>query len=657
NTDQSQTQSEEEVDDPPASGGEHGTDDDDQLGDSEVSDTEVPTDPTTPSARGCKIRTKQKVQRKLLRNKGKKYTTKNGKIIKARVWLPPHICSLKRRCHMVVTPEIGKQIFKEYWGQQSHNKRVAYVAARCERLEVQRKRSRLEIENREKSQSFKYYLEIQGRRVQVCRSTLVRTLGETDRFIRDVTENKTKSMSGITTDDRRGRNAPAHTLKPEKAEAVQRHIASFPAYVSHYCRSKTQDQRFLASDLTVAEMYRLYCGDSNNPPVSLSTYTKQFKKTGLKFHPPQTDGCDTCDTLDISIKNAATEDQVKTLEMKKEVHLRKAEKAYELKKAAKAAAIDDPSSRVLVADLQQCLPTPHLKCKRIFYSRQLYVYNFTVHDCSTGITHCYMWSETEGNRGSNEITSCLLEHLLKHVPDTAEKVTLFSDCCAGQNRNCAMCMMMFIALQEHPSLKEIHHIFLVPGHTFMPEVDGKHAIIENYKRKVEKINVPEEWYMAVEEAGKKDLKTFPERKFKVTHNTQFYDVASLAKEELIRRKTCIDKDPFSYLETHWWKYEKKNIGLVQVKSSFCADAEFRTLSFLRRGVRSDRVQRLYSCLKTLPAATPISEKKKKDLLDLLPYLDQEYHDYYINLPACSSTQDLHPLSFTLEDDEDDVQIE
>ncbi|KAK3910785.1 Secretory carrier-associated membrane protein 3 [Frankliniella fusca] len=572
----------------------------------------------------------------------------------ARKRKPPRKCSV-RKCHETITPEIGDKIFQEYWEQGSHSKRRAYVAARIERLQVARKRSRKDDENRQKYQTFKYFLEINGRRIQVCRDTLKNTLGETDRFIRGVPENKKNSTSGITTDDQRGKKIPPHALsKTEKAAAVQRHIRSFPAYVSHYCRAKTGEQKYLSSDLTVAEMYRLYQADETNPTVSLSTYTAQFKLSGLKIHPPQTDGCDTCDTLEISIKGAASLDEKKSLEAEKERHLRRAEKAYDLKKQAKAAAKKDPTSMVIVADLQQCLPTPHLKCKRIYYSRQLYVLNYTVFDCSTGLTHCYMWSEVEGNRGSNEIATCLLKHILEVVPDGVKKLTLFSDCCPGQNRNSPMSMMMFVALQQHPTLQEIHHIFLVSGHTFMPEVDGKHAGIENYKTRLEKINVPEEWYAAVEQAGKTDPKNFPDGKFKVTHVKSFLDIASLAKDELIRRKTCTDKEPLIYMETHWWKYSKSSLGMVQVKSSFCEDAEFRVVSFLRKGIRGDRLKTLLPCLKTLPASRPISDKKKKDLLGLLGYLDEEFHAFYLNLPVSNSAQDFHPLSHDTDEEENDL---
>ncbi|KAE8741820.1 hypothetical protein FOCC_FOCC012652 [Frankliniella occidentalis] len=63
------------------------------------------------------------------------------------------------------------------------------------------------------------------------------------------------------------------------------------------------------------------------------------------------DGCDTCDTLKVQIAAAVGEEKTK-LESTKELHNRKADKAYLLKREAKAAAEKDKKKRVLIFDLQ-----------------------------------------------------------------------------------------------------------------------------------------------------------------------------------------------------------------------------------------------------------------------------------------------------------------
>lgn len=248
-------------------------------------------------------------------------------------------------------------------------------------------------------------------------------------------------------------------------------------------------------------MYELYNDIIEIPKVSYETYRKIFNTTKRKFHAPKTDGCDTCDELDMKISAAPEGEEKIKLKNTKELHLRKAEKGYALKRESKEIARNDPTKRTLVFDLQQCLPTPYLKCKQIYYARQLYVYNFTINDPNSDSKHCYTWGEEEGARGSNEMSSCLLKHIRDEVPEGVKELKLFSDCCGGQNRNSTVAMSMFLALQEHPTLEVIDHLFLLPGHTFMTKVDNKHSIIERYKKKLLRVNVPSEWYKIVHEYG------------------------------------------------------------------------------------------------------------------------------------------------------------
>ena len=61
---------------------------------------------------------------------------------------------------------------------------------------------------------------------------------------------------------------------------------------------------------------------------------------------------------------------------------------------------------MLTYDFQQNLETPTLQ-QNVFYARQLWTYNFGVHNCvaNKGIMHT--WPETVAKRESAEVTSCL----------------------------------------------------------------------------------------------------------------------------------------------------------------------------------------------------------------------------------------------------------
>lgn len=98
--------------------------------------------------------------------------------------------------------------------------------------------------------------------------------------------------------------------------------------------------------------------------------------------------------------------------------------------------------------------------------------------------HCLLWDETNGQRGSNEIVSCMHNYLVKIDQLRKYKaLSLFCDSCAGQNKNKAMLGMIYqTLLTELKNIREIELTFLIPGHTYMP-VDSIHATIEHYVKK------------------------------------------------------------------------------------------------------------------------------------------------------------------------------
>ena len=70
------------------------------------------------------------------------------------------------------------------------------------------------------------------------------------------------------------------------------------------------------------------------------------------------------------------------IEQEYENHLDSAEYAYKSKENDKKLAAKNNTVKVLVFDMQQCLPTPVLSSNIAYYKRQLWVYNLTVKDCN-----------------------------------------------------------------------------------------------------------------------------------------------------------------------------------------------------------------------------------------------------------------------------------
>lgn len=62
-------------------------------------------------------------------------------------------------------------------------------------------------------------------------------------------------------------------------------------------------------------------------------------------------------------------------------------------------------------------------------------------------------------------------------------------CCGGQSKHSRVASTFTYLLQVKPTITEIHHKFLVPGHTHNMECDADHSIIERQKKKSESFDV------------------------------------------------------------------------------------------------------------------------------------------------------------------------
>lgn len=226
----------------------------------------------------------------------------------------------------------------------------------------------------------------------------------------------------------------------------------------------------------MTKIWSLYC-EQNDVPASIKIYREVFNKTGLKFKSPQLDTCQKCDTYAIKLKHESDENKLVQIKQQQVNHYAATELAYRSKSNDKKLAKHSDKSIILASfDLQKCLPTPHLQSSVAFYKRPLWTFNLTINTNHASSTKCYMWHEAEGNRGANEIASCL-NIFLKSLDPMITRVIFYSDNCSRQNKNKIFAGMFSASVNNHPTLQIVDHKFLETGHTHM-ECDSDHALIE-----------------------------------------------------------------------------------------------------------------------------------------------------------------------------------
>ncbi|KAF2890228.1 hypothetical protein ILUMI_15945, partial [Ignelater luminosus] len=161
-----------------------------------------------------------------------------------------------------------------------------------------------------------------------------------------------------------------------------------------------------------------------------------------------------------------------TLTAEKELHLRKADAFFDLKRRYKAKA-EAGEIECLTLDFMQNLPLPYNPSNLAFYARQLWYYVFGIHNLGSKEATIYTYHEGIAKKESNDVTSMLLQYIINHEIASRRLVLISDD---------------FHVLKLFDS---ILYIFPVRGHSCLSN-DQDFSLIEKKKRRMERVEVPEE---------------------------------------------------------------------------------------------------------------------------------------------------------------------
>ena len=442
-------------------------------------------------------------KRKIMKDSGKAYKTYKGEPRSSKTLKTSLCCRCRNRCASRVSLAERKHIFDEFYKLADHDSQNKYLYGLIKRSVPKQRRPR-SAAGEARSNSFYYHVRLSsGDHVKVCKQAFYQIHGIGKRRVEHLCE---KLVSGVlfSGDDRgKHKNRPHATSEELKAQ-VREHISSFPSQESHYSRHDNKKRRYLPETLSIARMHRLYLekyepelDEGEKPHVKEWLYRKIFNEEfNYSFGYPRSDTCEKCDLLKVGIDSAQTDDERDKLQAELAAHHEKAAQGYQSLRLDSENSKDDVDSIVLTFDLQQNLPVPTLTHGAMFYMRQLWVYNFGIHDCSGGSAVMCVWNECIAGRGSNEIISCLLEYFARERPQ-AKKLTCYSDSCFGQNKNTQM-ICFWSKLINKGQFTRIDHKFLVRGHTYLPN-DRDFAHIEKRKDSA-MVYLPEDWERIIQEA-------------------------------------------------------------------------------------------------------------------------------------------------------------
>jgi len=158
---------------------------------------------------------------------------------------------------MEIIPLTRRQkILHEYESLSSSEKR-SFIINFCEHLETKRLRSEGEITSR-RTQSIAYHLRDEtGKRVNVCKSFFLTTLGKDPRNDKMIHYSMAKNPDNVFISEAHRLTGRRGNYRKSSLE-VDDHIKSYDPSISHYRRPHAPHVLYLNSELTISCMYLDY---------------------------------------------------------------------------------------------------------------------------------------------------------------------------------------------------------------------------------------------------------------------------------------------------------------------------------------------------------------------------------------------------------------
>lgn len=470
------------------------------------------------------------------RAEGKEYVNWKGNIIPEKQIGPA--CECGRKCFTEERINIFEKIFREFNALANKEIQDAYLCGLIKCCAVSRRRSRAKSSAAERSGTYKYYLKTPKDTFQVCKKAFCSVHSVSTARVRRLTKYLRENIAAPA--DMRGR----HSNRPNKVpddilKQIDDHIKSFPKRRCHYGGVKTNEIRYLSSELNVSTMHKLYLqkyepdvfqsleGENKLKPVVTYDFYREYflKNFKLSFGTPRTDTCQTCDNVEKRLTLLLSEEEKNLLLQQKNLHEKKASAFYADLKVKCELSVTESNIECIAFDFQQNMPLPLVPSGDAFYKRQLWVFNFCIFQSSKKISFMYMYDETVGKKGQNDVVSFLHHFIYKILDAKIKELYIFTDNCGAQNKNNVLVQYLYSQIKNGRFTRIIHH-FPEAGHSFLP-CDRSFGVIEKYKKRIERAYTPNDYRKIVSKCSKK---------FKVINVTSdmIHDIKSILEPSFLK---------------------------------------------------------------------------------------------------------------------------
>jgi len=560
-------------------------------------------------------------KRKNQKSKGLSYVSCNGKMVSSKKMEPVDCTKCRSKCSTKISEDERQELFDTYWNMGDYDKQRSFLCQNTTQRDTKSGKKKMKFTS--------FHFTVKENTFRVCRNFFLKTLNIGKKTVEVAL--RQKSHGTFVGADKRGKQCSWNKIPQHLTNLIHQHIRSFPVMESHYSRAKSKKQ-YLSGDLNIKVMYGLfkqkYFADTTCP-IKESKYRKTFcENYNLSFHKPKKDQCSTC-TLYYQQKESGDVDEETESDYNR--HQQMKEWAREEKIKDKERAKHQKDFHVSTFDLEAVLSTPCSLVGELYYKRKLSCYNLSFYSLSDQKGTCYLWDETQGGRGCNEVGSCVLKQIDSIVKQhNAKEITFYSDTCGGQNRNQFMASGLLYAIKEHRQLQKLNQKFFEPGHSQM-ESDSIHSAVEHAKKNTQ-IFVPSQWATVISMARRNKPYIVIPLRFE-----DFYDLKTLKSGTASNMKVEVSGMRVNWLNIKWIQVRQETPESLFVNYTF-DPTQFLEIRVTRGRCKPQTDILLTNCFQ---AKLPISVAKKNDLLSLCrsKIIPEEFHSYYDSLDTNKALKD------------------
>ena len=402
----------------------------------------------------------KKNRAKLEKAHGRSYTSPTTKkLVPARKIGEPCNCG----CFEKLGMEAIKEIFDKYWNiGDNYSLSSLYLMNSVAEKVIKRRRTKDEYKATRKLWTYK--VRHGGEEHEVCRKAFISIHGITDDKLRKVCRDKQKHATGVpVVIDQRGRQPSANQIKGFRIDKIHEHIQTLVVTKSHHSRAHSPHRSYMQPGTTTSAVFDQYVdwlslAYPDEEPVLFHKYNDIFTHHyNIVKHPELTDICNFCEEYPIEkefLQKKGGPDMAKKIkELDTNFNIHKEEASMQVKKlsnfeiSCREAGPTD-GWRTVCIDMQQTLIVPRLRVNKAYYKTKLWLYNSCVFDLNHYKANCYLWTEMQAMKGSNEVISCLMKWFEENKGEGFRKLRIFADNCYGQNKNIYMILSLLRLVQS-----------------------------------------------------------------------------------------------------------------------------------------------------------------------------------------------------------------